>query len=214
MISYRRNRWLALGPAVPTLVLALSLVGRVSAQTMTMNDITCGGGICGTSTYSEIGFTLSAVADGGGAVGLAYVSPLSPEYTGSNAFVVNTIPGIGRLSSSDASLFSLFSIDLASAFVDGGATSVFFSGVLGVGGSVNATFDVPATSGVPIMQTYFFGPEWTGLANVDITQSWFTQFDNITFSDPTSTVPEPTTMLLLATGLAGLGAGRRWKQHR
>jgi len=97
------------------------------------------------------------------------------------------------------SAFGLVSVDLAEySTVFQEPLTVPFTGYLVGGGTVSTNFItdgiIDGSGPLADFETFYFGPEWSGLARVEIpTSGW--SLDNLVLY-----VPEPTTASLLALG--------------
>ncbi|HEY8832610.1 MAG TPA: PEP-CTERM sorting domain-containing protein [Gemmatimonadaceae bacterium] len=161
------------------------------------------------STYSEAGFTLTD----GGIYGLAtWCSDATAFYAGPALFS-NTEGGIAVLTRDGGGTFSIDAIELA--HLGGGsqpAQSFTFTGNYFGGGTVSETFIIPDQVAHPAFTPFVFDANWTNLVSVDFASqdSPFYQFTNVLLDSSGTTVPEPASMALLATGLIGVfGAARR-----
>lgn len=171
--------------------------------------------------YSSQGFDL--ISSSGGFV---FNSPDtgngSPQTVGNNPFyagangLASFSPATITLLQSSGDPFSLLSIDLARNFAFDPAPSVTFTGILAAGGTISQTFSVTTSSPPLTFQTFDF-TGFTGLTAVQWDQPSFTaglhQFGNINLSPDTSSVPEPSSLALLAAGIATIGGYARRKKR-
>jgi len=111
----------------------------------------------------------------------------------------------------DGGTFTLSSIDLSVLHPQGVSPAVVFTGFLSGGGTVTQTFN-PTVFG---FHTFVFNSSFNNLVSVTWRQGTDElnahQFDNIVVA---SSVPEPTAMLLLGTGLAGVAAKLRNRRRK
>lgn len=137
-------------------------------------------------------------------------APTSPRYTGSSALANNNIFGITILNRVDGRAFDLRSMRMGPLVTrrEGGMPPMVFEGLRLNGTVVTQSFVLPSLD--PTLATYEFGAEFSGLRSVRFRARHFSpewvgnaaQFDDVEVA--LSTVPEPTSGLLCATGLIGL----------
>jgi hypothetical protein len=207
----RRPGFCSLKPSVLFTTVLFALVVVTSASSATADTITF-------TSLEQAGTSLIHISDpyfesgyriqNGGELYFAQQSHFS--YAGSAGLHERISNGLITLSRQDGAPFRLFSIDLSTLIPGGTSPPVVFVGVLSGGGTVTQTF-TPTVFG---FHTFVFNSSFTNLLNVTWHQgtdeAFAHQFDNIVVG---SSVPEPATMLLLGSGLVGLGAQLRRRKN-
>lgn len=131
------------------------------------------------------------------------------HYAGSPGMFNNFVDAVTRMTRVGGGTFDIFSIALANVFANGGGSTVTFKGTRADATTIFQSFVLGPISGSPAFATYLFDPGFSSLASLEWAQTAnFHQFDNITFGRA-STVPEPMSMTLIASGLLGVAAARR-----
>jgi len=175
--------------------------GMASATILNFDDLEVAGPNAGTlANYSDQGFKITSSTNN-----FAYWQQGSSYYNTSAALFQNSEDGVSRLSAIGGSLFNLTSIDLDTVYADNGPSPVVFSGY-------DSTDQLIASEGLTLNTdgwiTFNFTTAFSNLAYVEWTQTaGYHQIDNVAINE-NAPVPEPATMLLFGTGLAGLVGAR------
>lgn len=167
--------------------------------------------------YTSQGFTL--ISSSGGFVfnspntgnGAPQTVGNNPFYAGANGLAAFS-PATIVLAPDSGNPFSVDSIDLARNFAFDPAPSVTFTGTFAGGGTISQTFTVSDSSPPLAFQTFSF----TGFTNLTsliwdqgAADQGIHQFGNIQITPSTSSVPEPSSLALLAIGAVALGGYAR-----
>jgi hypothetical protein len=159
------------------------------------------------ATYTEDGFLLTntaTVASSGFEPSLATVGTGHDGYSGSTALFNDNWAGETVLTRTDGGWFNLYTIALSELYDSANdPISVVFTGVSNSGATVMQTLILDGAFGA---QVFTFDTNFSNLVSVSWLQTdVFHQFDDITVAP----VPEPTTILLFASGLLTVAAARR-----
>ena len=204
-------RSLALRLATLPLALAGATAANAQPAVMTFTPVACTTGDYNfvASPYTEAGFTLSDPS------GLSFATWCS-NYTGYYAGPALFDAYVGQspvLTKSGGGTFSIDAIELSHLYEGTwGAQSFTFTGNYFGGGTVSQTFIIPYQAGPTVFIPFVFDANWTNLVSVDFASQDYAyyQFTNVLLDSSGTTVPEPASMALLATGLVGVfGAARR-----
>jgi hypothetical protein len=184
-----------------------AVAGKAKADTITFDQPASPGSVA-LNQASFQGFDFSSV-DGFNHVASGTFSAAVSNNGTSFLVVANNATGALNMSN-NGSTFSLTGFD-ADTFVHiQGATTIVATGTLGNGGTITQTFLTDAIGDGPGPLVDFQTFALNGFTDVTSVQFSSTNhpfaLDNIGVSAAASSVPEPASMLLLGTGIMGLGS--------
>lgn len=200
-------RRLAVPGLLAALAAALAAAPAGAQTTLTFTDVACAGaGETSLLQYEAMGFRLTS-----NPTGFRASCPGDAYYPGSAALRIAASGATASLGSTSGAAFSATSIDLGSLFAFA-SSEITFTGILVGGGTVTQTFRLAGNTGDNALATFTFSPAFANLRQLDFGAQVtpFYQFDNVVLN--ASTVPEPSTGVLLGSGLlvvAGAMARRK-----
>jgi hypothetical protein len=212
--------------ATCTIATVAAPVAHAQSTTLTFSGLTAvdaSGVRYVDNCYEESGFrvALDEFACEAAATLATWTADNPVYYTGSPA-LYNNLPGAVVFTPVGGQTFAFQSIGLAPFLGQlGNPTTVLFTGVLAAGGTVTRSVDVPGgVFGTPATSSNYAFAGFTGLRALrfEVTSPEvepFVQFDNVTFATGTvAVVPEPSALLLVGSGVLGVGALARRRRTR
>lgn len=187
------------------LLMLVALPGAAAAQTLTFGGLGGSNGDAFTGPYAESGYTVSLIA-GDICVAQAFGNP-TPDLFGGQICQSSAIRTATLQVTRGGGFFQFLGTDLATA---NGNTTFSFVGLVGGG----AQYAQGGTIAPPqVFQTIASANSATSVDELRITltntQGTSFNIDNIQLA---ASVPEPSSMILLATGLAGMAFVRRRRE--
>jgi hypothetical protein len=179
--------------------------GLAQGDVITFENFAPPGGVTNVnpaSPYSEAGFRLTPTNDQSAVFDSAATIDMPGNATDFFGFAESNIITLTNIAGSP---FNLNSLLLGPITVGGGTISMTLVGNFAAGGFITRTFSAVTTS------TLVTFSDFNDLSSVVFRTTDDSGLDNINVTVGAS-VPEPTTMLLLGTGLAGI-AGRALKRR-